>query len=72
LIGGGVGSTEIGDMDRDEALKLLKGGPEGVAEWNRLLEAKESIPELDGADLRGASLNEVDLCAVHSQIVRRF
>jgi len=25
VIGGGVGSTETGDTDREEALKLLKG-----------------------------------------------
>lgn len=36
-------------MDRDEALRLLEGGPEGVAEWNRRREAGEEIPDL-GAD----------------------
>ena len=31
-------------MDSDEALRLLKGGPDGVAEWNRRREAGEKIP----------------------------
>ena len=26
---------EIGEMDRDEAINLLKGGQEGIAEWNK-------------------------------------
>ena len=42
-------------MDRNEALRLLKGGPEGVAEWNRR-RAGELVPGLGGADLGGASL----------------
>ena len=29
------GRDTMGVMDREEALKLLKGGPEGVAEWNK-------------------------------------
>jgi hypothetical protein len=53
-------------MDRDEALKLLRGGPDGVAEWNRRREVGEGIPELrlaklSGADLSGAYLREADL-----------
>jgi uncharacterized protein YjbI with pentapeptide repeats len=53
-------------MDRDKALKLLKGGTEGVAEWNRRRKAGESIPnlykfKLIGADLSGANLAEADL-----------
>jgi Pentapeptide repeats (8 copies) len=43
-------------MDRDEALRLLEGGPEGVAEWNRRREAGEEIPNLSEADLTGARL----------------
>ena len=53
-------------MDRDEALRLLTGGPEGVAEWNRRREAGEGIPDLrearlDGARLDGARLNRASL-----------
>ena len=40
---------EIRAMDRNEALRLLKGGSEGVAEWNRRRKAGEEIPDL-GAD----------------------
>src|SRR5262249_31327881 len=53
--------VEVEVMDRDEALKLLKGGPEGIAEWNRRRLADEEIPILVGADLRGADLVEADL-----------
>jgi hypothetical protein len=48
-------------MDRDEALKLLRGGPEGIAEWNRLRAAIGAIPSLSGADLRKADLRGADL-----------
>src|SRR5512135_2995601 len=46
-------------MDRNEALRLLKGG--GVAEWNRRRKAGEEIPPLREADLRGAHLLRADL-----------
>jgi hypothetical protein len=48
-------------MDRDEALRLLKGGSEGVAEWNRRRKVGEEIPPLREADLRGANLIRADL-----------
>ena len=48
-------------MDRVEALRLLKGGPEGVAEWNQRREAGEEIPHLREADLRGANLIRANL-----------
>jgi uncharacterized protein YjbI with pentapeptide repeats len=58
-------------MDRGEALKLLRGGGEGVAEWNRLREFGEEIPKLRGVklrarypietNLRGINLSGVDL-----------
>jgi hypothetical protein len=58
-------------MDQDEARKLLKGGPDGVAEWNRRRESGEGIPDLSeailkranlgGANLGGADLSEADL-----------
>ena len=41
-------------MEREEAISLLRGGHEGVAEWNRRREAGEPIPDLSGADLSGA------------------
>jgi uncharacterized protein YjbI with pentapeptide repeats len=54
-------------MDRDDALKLLNGGRESIAEWNRRRKAREQIPgligayladaDLTGADLRGANLS---------------
>jgi len=48
-------------MDHFEALKLLTGGAEGVAEWNRRRDAGEQIPTLSGADLSGVNLAEADL-----------
>jgi TIR domain/Pentapeptide repeats (8 copies) len=48
-------------MDRDEALKLLKGGWQGIREWNRRRSEGETIPHLGGADLRGARLHQADL-----------
>jgi uncharacterized protein YjbI with pentapeptide repeats len=48
-------------MDRDEALKLLKGGGEGISEWNRRRESREEIPDLVRADLRGDALSSADL-----------
>jgi uncharacterized protein YjbI with pentapeptide repeats len=51
-------------MDRGEALRLLKGGPDGITEWNR--RRGESFADLSrasflGADLRGAMLDWVNL-----------
>jgi hypothetical protein len=43
-------------MHLDEALKLLKRGTEGIAEWNRRRDAGAAIPDLNGADLSGADL----------------
>ena len=48
-------------MDRDEALRLLKGGSDGVAEWNQRREAGEEIPDLRVADLEGANLTRANL-----------
>ncbi len=58
-------------MDRDQALKLLKGGEDGVEEWNRRRGEGEEIPDLgeanlheanlSGADLRGANLRDTNL-----------
>ena len=57
-------------MDRDEALKLLKGGPEGIREWNRRREDGEAIPSLEGAgldvaDLTHANLSNANLAGSH-------
>ena len=38
----------IKTMDRDEALKLLSGGPEGVTEWNRRRDTGEEITGAPG------------------------
>jgi uncharacterized protein YjbI with pentapeptide repeats len=52
-------------MDRDEALTLLRGGPEGIAEWNRRRSAGEEIPDLIGADLIGAHLAGAHFAGAH-------
>jgi hypothetical protein len=41
---GDLGRARI--MNRDEAIRLLKGGEEGVGEWNRRREDGETIPTL--------------------------
>jgi uncharacterized protein YjbI with pentapeptide repeats len=48
-------------MDRDEALRLLRGGPEGIAEWNRKRLSGEEIPDLSDIDLRSARLDGASL-----------
>jgi hypothetical protein len=53
-------------MDRDEAIRLLRGGEDGVREWNERRGRDEEIPDLRGAvlfgaDLRKAYLSEADL-----------
>ena len=48
-------------MDRDEALKLLKGGEEGIREWNQSRQADEAIPDLTDANLTGAKLIAANL-----------
>ncbi len=48
-------------MDLDEALRLLRGGTEGVTEWNRRRSEGEEIPELTEADLTGANLRGANL-----------
>jgi hypothetical protein len=52
----------IGIMNSDEAVRLLKGGSEGVAEWNRL---RSLGPDLLVTDLRGADLEGADLRGAH-------
>ena len=48
-------------MTRDEALKLLRGGKDGIRKWNRLRRAGEEIPDLSNADLSGTDLIRADL-----------
>jgi uncharacterized protein YjbI with pentapeptide repeats len=48
-------------MDREEALKLLSGGPQGIEEWNRRVKEQEEIPDLGEADLIGADLSRAVL-----------
>ena len=58
-------------MDRDEVLKLLGGGDQGIAQWNQLRKTGEVIPDLwdvalskaalDGVDLRRADVRRADL-----------
>jgi Pentapeptide repeats (8 copies) len=66
-------------MDRDEALKLLMGGTEGIAEWNQRREFFQEHTDLSGVDLsgpilaadaispnlNGAKLNGADLSQAH-------
>jgi hypothetical protein len=52
-------------MDRDEALRLLHGGSEGVKQWNRRWEARASIPMLGAADLTGAKHSRVNLTGAY-------
>ena len=48
-------------MDRDEALRLLRGGPEGIKEWNERARAGDIIPNLSGIDLSGMNMSQVVL-----------
>jgi len=61
--GSGIEELIVGvaAMDRDEALKLLKGGEKGIREWNARRQADEAIPDLTHADLSGAILSRANL-----------
>ncbi|HNO79723.1 MAG TPA: pentapeptide repeat-containing protein [Phycisphaerae bacterium] len=50
-------------MDRDEALKLLTGGREGIREWNnwRKSNPNELPPDLHNVDLKGCDLVTANL-----------
>lgn len=48
-------------MDRDEAIRLLTGGEEGIKQWNDLRDSGTAIPSLANADLSGADLTGVNL-----------
>ena len=57
----GATLSGTGDMERDEAIGLLKRKPAGVEEWNIRRESGERIPDLSGADLKGADLTMAQL-----------
>jgi hypothetical protein len=52
-------------MDRDEAIRMLKGGEDGIIEWNGRRSREEEIPDLRGAHLGGADLRRADLRVAH-------
>ena len=54
-------STRIAGVDRDKALELLRGGREGVREWNTYRRSGGLLPALIDADLHGADLEGADL-----------
>lgn len=47
-------------MDKDEAIRLLKGGPKGIKEWNERRDAGEEIPLLRDIDLSDANMHGVN------------
>jgi TIR domain/Pentapeptide repeats (8 copies) len=48
-------------MNRDEALKLLKGGHARIAEWNKWRKSThDEVPDLRRADLSGANLGRAN------------
>jgi len=56
-----ISVLRVGIMNRGQALKLLRGGFEGVQEWNTRLQNGEEIVSLRKADLRGADLRRANL-----------
>ncbi len=54
-------------MRRDEALGLLRSGPDGIEEWNRRRRKMEHIADLGGAELGGAKLKDANLKSVKLQ-----
>jgi uncharacterized protein YjbI with pentapeptide repeats len=48
-------------MDRDEAIRLLQGGYEEIAEWNRRRANGEEVPDLSGASISDANLLALDV-----------
>lgn len=51
-------------MTKDQALELLRGGEEGVAEWNLRRDVGEEAPPLGNAELTDAKLSGVKLSGV--------
>src|SRR2546423_1096997 len=54
---------EVGAMDRDEALEMLRGGLEGIREWNRRRANGQRIPDL--TVLKSADLSHSNLARAH-------
>jgi uncharacterized protein YjbI with pentapeptide repeats len=48
-------------MDRNEAIRLLRSGDVGIAEWNQRRQKDEEIPDLSEADLYGSKLHSANL-----------
>jgi hypothetical protein len=57
-------------MDRDEAIQLLRGGPDGIREWNGRRGWGEKIPDLSEADLSEAVLHRADLSGADLRFAR--
>lgn len=60
-------------MDRDEAITLLRGGEEGVREWNQKLREGQELPVLDNAFFLNSDLRGVDLrgtCLINASFIR--
>jgi uncharacterized protein YjbI with pentapeptide repeats len=53
------------NIDREEAIRLLRGGPDLIREWNERRERHEIIPDLDEADLDVANLSKAYLGEVN-------
>jgi uncharacterized protein YjbI with pentapeptide repeats len=53
------------NVDLDQALQMLKGGQDGVAQWNLQRQAGAIIPSLESANLNGANLYGADLRLVN-------
>ncbi len=51
-------------MDREEALKLLMAGSEGVEEWNRRRLGCEEVPGLEDADFNDVDISGANLIVV--------
>ena len=47
-------------MERDEAIKLLRAGAEGIRDWNRL-RFRSALPDLSSVNLSGADLSDAKL-----------
>jgi uncharacterized protein YjbI with pentapeptide repeats len=55
----------VREMNRSQAIKLLRRGPKGVAEWNQQRSSLEVIPTLIRADLSEANLSRANLSSAN-------
>ena len=51
-------------MDRDEAIALLRGGPNGIKEWGQRRRSGEQAPSLNHVELSRANLDKAELGGV--------